>query len=41
MGVSGEMGSAIAKSISKGNYRILYSTDPVKIQDLISDIKNF
>jgi 8-hydroxy-5-deazaflavin:NADPH oxidoreductase len=41
IGASGEMGSAIAKSISKGNYRILlHSSDPLKIQPLVNDIKS-
>ncbi len=40
IGASGEMGSAIARSISKGNYRILlHSTDRSKIQLLMNDIK--
>jgi 8-hydroxy-5-deazaflavin:NADPH oxidoreductase len=41
IGALGEMGSAIAKSISKGNYRIiLQSPDTVKTQLLINQIKS-
>lgn len=41
IGASGEMGSAIARSISKGNYRILlHSLDQSEIQLLIHDIKS-
>ncbi len=41
IGASGEMGSVIAKNISKGNYRILlHSADQNKVQLLIQDIKS-
>jgi NADPH-dependent F420 reductase len=41
IGAAGKMGSAIAKSISTGNYRILlHSTDPNKIETVMNDIKN-
>jgi len=40
IGASEEMGSAIAKSISKGNYRVLlYSRDPIRTEAVINDIK--
>lgn len=40
IGAEGEMGSAITKSLSKGNYRILlYSTDPIKTVETIDAIK--
>ena len=39
IGATGKMGWAIAKTISKGNYRILlFSTDPLKVQVLLNDI---
>jgi len=40
IGASGELGSAIARSISKGNYRLLlHATDQDKIAALIDDMK--
>lgn len=40
IGASGNMGSAISKSLSKGNYRLLlYSEKPEKIQALADDIR--
>jgi len=39
IGATGQMGWAIAKAISKGNYRtLLFSTDPLKVQVLLNDI---
>ncbi|HEX2534626.1 MAG TPA: NAD(P)-binding domain-containing protein [Chitinophagaceae bacterium] len=39
IGASGNMGSALAKSLSKGNYRLLlHSNKPEKVQALVSDI---
>jgi len=39
IGATGQMGWAIAKAISKGNYRILlFSTDTLKVQVLLGDI---
>jgi 8-hydroxy-5-deazaflavin:NADPH oxidoreductase len=41
IGASGEMGSAIAKSISKGNYRVLlHATDQIKADALVHHIKS-
>ena len=40
IGASGNMGSAISKSLSKGNYRILlYSDEQEKLQPMVRDIK--
>jgi 8-hydroxy-5-deazaflavin:NADPH oxidoreductase len=40
IGASGNMGSAIAKNLSKGNYRILlHSSKTNKVQSLINEIK--
>lgn len=41
IGATGNMGSAIAKSLSKGNYRILLcANDQAKIHTLVADIKH-
>jgi hypothetical protein len=41
IGASGTMGSAIAKSLCKGNYKLLLcSNEPGKIETLIHDIKS-
>jgi NADPH-dependent F420 reductase len=41
IGASGTMGSAIAKSLCKGNYKLLLcSNEPGKIETLINDIKS-
>jgi 8-hydroxy-5-deazaflavin:NADPH oxidoreductase len=41
IGASGNMGSAISKSLSKGNYRLLlYSDEQGKVQAVVDDIKN-
>lgn len=40
IGASGQMGSAIAHSVSKGNYRtVLYSAEPGKSEKLAGEIK--
>lgn len=40
IGATGNMGSAISKGISKGNYRLLlYANDPEKVQALAQEIK--
>ena len=40
IGASGRMGSAIAKSLAKGNYRLLlFSSDPDKLNALVEEIK--
>ena len=39
IGASGNMGSAISKSISGGNYRLLLSDKEGKVQNLISNIQ--
>ncbi len=40
IGASGNMGSAISKSLSKGNYRLLLcSDDKGKVQTTLNDIK--
>lgn len=41
VGASGNMGSAISKSLSKGNYRLLLcANDQEKVQALVQEIKN-
>jgi len=41
IGATGSMGSAISKSLSKGNYRLLLcSNDKAKVQKVINDIKS-
>ena len=41
IGASGNMGSAISKSLSKGNYRLLlFSNEKEKTEALINEIKN-
>ena len=41
IGATGNMGAAITKSLSKGNYRLLLSAnDPGKIMALVEEIKN-
>ena len=41
IGASGNMGSAISKSLSKGNYRLLlFSNEKEKIEALVNEIKN-
>lgn len=41
IGATGNMGSAIAKSLSKGNYRLLLrANDQDKVQALVQEIKN-
>lgn len=41
IGASGNMGSAISKSLSKGNYRLLLcSDDKGKVQAILTDIKS-
>ena len=41
IGASGNMGSAISKSLSKGNYRLLlFSYEKEKIEALVNEIKN-
>lgn len=41
IGATGNMGSAISKSLSKGNYRLLLcSGDKGKVQEVINDIKS-
>lgn len=41
IGATGNMGSAISKSLSKGNYRLLlYAKNQDKVQALIQEIKN-
>ncbi len=41
IGASGNMGAAISKSLSKGNYRlVLYSVQPGKVQSVINNIKS-
>ena len=41
IGASGNMGSAISKSLSKGNYRLLlFSNEKQKTEALINEIKN-
>ena len=41
IGATGNMGSAIAKSLSKGNNRLLlFANNPDKVQALVSEIKN-
>ena len=41
IGASGKMGSAIAKSLAKGNYRVLlHSSKTNKVQSLIDEIKD-
>jgi NADPH-dependent F420 reductase len=41
IGASGSMGSAIAKSLSKGNFRLLlFANHKDKVQQLINEIKN-
>ena len=41
IGASGNMGSAISKSLSKGNYRlVLCSAQPEKLQPLVDSIRN-
>lgn len=41
IGATGKMGSALAKTLSKGNYRILlHSRETDKVQCLFNDIKN-
>ena len=41
IGASGNMGSAISKSLSKGNYRILLcSGEQAKVQTVVDEIKN-
>ena len=41
IGATGNMGSAISKSLSKGNYRLLLCSDNKgKVQKIISDIKS-
>lgn len=40
IGATGNMGSAISKSLSKGNYRLLLkANEEGKLQDLVNDIK--
>jgi len=41
IGATGSMGSAISKSLSKGNYRLLLCSDEKgKVQEIINDIKS-
>jgi 8-hydroxy-5-deazaflavin:NADPH oxidoreductase len=41
IGATGHMGSAIAKSLAKGNYRLLlFAHDQAKVQELIDEIKS-
>jgi 8-hydroxy-5-deazaflavin:NADPH oxidoreductase len=41
IGATGNMGSAIAKSLAKGNYRLLlFAHDQEKVQQLINEIKS-
>jgi 8-hydroxy-5-deazaflavin:NADPH oxidoreductase len=41
IGATGNMGSAISRSISKGNYRVLlFSAKGEEIEDVVSDIKS-
>ncbi len=41
IGASGNMGSAISKSLSKGNYRLLlFSNEKEKMEALVNEIKN-
>ena len=41
IGASGNMGSAISKSLSKGNYRLLLCSDEQeKVQSVVEEIKN-
>lgn len=41
IGATGNMGSAITKNLSKGNYRLLLCSDEQeKVQTLVNDIKN-
>jgi 8-hydroxy-5-deazaflavin:NADPH oxidoreductase len=41
IGATGNMGSAISKSLSKGNYRLLLcANDQDKVQSLVQEIKN-
>lgn len=41
IGASGNMGSAISKSLAKGNYRLLlFSNEKEKIEALVNEIKN-
>ena len=41
IGASGNMGSAISKSLSKGNYRLLLCSDEQgKVQSVVDEIKN-
>ncbi|MBD0280323.1 MAG: NADP oxidoreductase, partial [Flavisolibacter sp.] len=40
IGATGNMGSAISKSLSKGNYRLLlYANQQEKVQALVEEIK--
>ena len=40
IGATGNMGTAISKSLARGNYRMLLrANDPAKVQGLIHDIK--
>ena len=40
LGATGNMGSALAKSLAKGNYRLLLkSSNPKKLQALVREIK--
>ncbi|HEY0896441.1 MAG TPA: NAD(P)-binding domain-containing protein [Sphingobacteriaceae bacterium] len=41
IGASGNMGSAISKNLSKGNYRILlFANDKEKVETVVNDIKS-
>src|SRR4051812_35949162 len=41
IGATGNMGSAISKSLAKGNYRLLLcSDDKGKVQTIMNDIRN-
>ena len=42
IGASGNMGSAISKNLSKGNYRILlFANDKEKVETVVNDIKSY